>query len=88
MGKTYNEDEFRNCLASKAEQIAQGVVGRLRDDNYFKIHHVEWSGILRIDGEVITSWDSFRKLFADDVKLLIPELLSEITVALFDEVSN
>ena len=46
MEKGYTESELRQKLIDNADQISQDLVGRLRDDNFFKIHSLSWSGTL------------------------------------------
>ena len=83
MEKGYTESELRQKLIDNADQISQDLVGRLRDDNFFKIHSLSWSGTLLLDGKPVSNWEDVSKIFDDALEQLIPEFISCILVTLF-----
>ena len=85
MEKRYTESELRQRLFDKGAQFAHDLTGRLRDDNFFKIHTLSLSGKLWLDGEPVSDWTPFKRLFGGLIDNLVRELLSEILVVLFED---
>ena len=85
MEREYTESELRQKLVDKADQISLDLVGRLKDDNFFKLHSIGCSGTLTLDGEIVSDWEPFHRLFGEVIGLVIAELLPTILVALFED---
>jgi hypothetical protein len=70
--------------------MIEGLMGRLRDDGFFKEEHIFTNLQSRIgpDGSMTIDGEPIRKEVQDFVHVLLLEFFKEILVALFEEDDN
>jgi hypothetical protein len=84
MDTVYTESNLRKKLDDKSNEILEGVLGRLRDDNLFKFHRFELSGVVQLDGSItISDFEPLKSFVAQTIYTLFLEYKSQLEATLF-----